>query len=288
MAVEVIVWVLENSPAVGTEKVVLLGLANHAHKDGRNAWPALSTLARYANVGVRAVQKALRKLEDAGHIKVELNAGGNDSTPSDQRPNRYALVMTSPGELRDTGGVKLRTSPPVNYGTEPPVLQDAPPLSHSSSKPSFNRTSTVKKNIASQDSPVLNFESRDVTRKSGSKTREPTAWQEMFGAVALACYESTTLAGKPLKLTASTAKNLTAMGFTPEEVPEIRTWITCNERWRTTVSPSDLETAAPRWKAGLISKPEALPRQTTNEFKADQSDTLDDYEVQFDELRVMK
>jgi hypothetical protein len=68
MSVEVIARVLSDSPTAGNAKVVLLGIANHAHPDGSHAYPSVETLARYARVSRRTVQRVLRALERDGQI----------------------------------------------------------------------------------------------------------------------------------------------------------------------------------------------------------------------------
>ena len=112
MSIESMSWVLNYSPVSGSEKIVLLGIANHADDQGGNAWPSVSTLARYANVSERAVQQALQKLRDGGHIDIIPNAGGTAKTRSDRRPNLYKILyMQADGTHRtsprsDTNGVK--------------------------------------------------------------------------------------------------------------------------------------------------------------------------------------
>lgn len=69
MSVEVIAAVLNHSPTAGNAKVILLGLANHAHPDGSNARPSVPRLARYARVDPRTVQRNLRELQADGHIE---------------------------------------------------------------------------------------------------------------------------------------------------------------------------------------------------------------------------
>lgn len=51
------------APVGGNPKVVLLGLANHAHPDGSHAFPAIDTLAEYAHCDRRTAQRNVRKLE---------------------------------------------------------------------------------------------------------------------------------------------------------------------------------------------------------------------------------
>lgn len=86
--------VLHHSPAVGTDKIVLLGIANHDGDGG--AWPSIATLAKYANVTERSVQYSLDKLEQSGQIRRELNAGGTRRTRDHERPNWYEVLVRCP------------------------------------------------------------------------------------------------------------------------------------------------------------------------------------------------
>lgn len=112
MSIEAISWALNKAPIPRDRRdasslaVVLVGLANHADPDGRNAFPSLATLARYTRLSERSIRYALRTLEDLGLIR------GSDPEivaayvkRADRRPNGYDLAM---------------------HRTEPPV--DTPPL----------------------------------------------------------------------------------------------------------------------------------------------------------------
>ena len=85
-------WVLNHSPTTGTDKLVLLGIANHADEYGENAWPSIPTLARYAGVTERNARHAVRRLEDAGEIATEERRGGRVDSDPRYRTNRYTLV----------------------------------------------------------------------------------------------------------------------------------------------------------------------------------------------------
>lgn len=131
MSIEAMVWVLRNSPTSGTAKVLLLGIANHADDEGRNAWPSVTTLALYANLEPRGVKKALRRLEAEGHLRIEPQAGGSADMRSDRRPNRYSVIMNgvSSRTPRQVDGV----SPSVRRG----VLQGPNGVSHRTPEPSI-------------------------------------------------------------------------------------------------------------------------------------------------------
>jgi hypothetical protein len=68
MSVEAFSWAL-GVPIGGNAKVILLGLANHAHPDGSDAYPALDTLAVYAHCDRSTARRNVRKLVEAGWIK---------------------------------------------------------------------------------------------------------------------------------------------------------------------------------------------------------------------------
>ena len=87
--------VLNHSRARGTDKVVLLGIANHDGDGG--AWPSLATLARYANVDERSVRRSIASLVALGELAVEVNAGGTGATRGDRRPNLYRILVTADG-----------------------------------------------------------------------------------------------------------------------------------------------------------------------------------------------
>jgi hypothetical protein len=112
MSVEVMAWVLRNSPTTGGDRLVLLAIADHAANDGSNAWPSVRTIATYANLCERAAHYAIARLVRDGHLVVERNMGGTWDTPPDRRPNRYRVVIHSGVQQiapRDANGVQSET-----------------------------------------------------------------------------------------------------------------------------------------------------------------------------------
>lgn len=87
------VWAIEDAPDVPPQCVaVLQGLANHAGRDGRNAFPSIRLLAHYTRKGERAVQKDLRVLEEAGLIRRGDQRAAFD-IPERYRPTVWDLAM---------------------------------------------------------------------------------------------------------------------------------------------------------------------------------------------------
>src|SRR6218665_3218285 len=94
MSVESLPIPLHHSRARGAAKLVLIGIANH-DGDGR-AWPAVATLARYAGVTERNVQKALAALETLGELRRLVSSGGDHSTADHMNPNLYQFLLRCP------------------------------------------------------------------------------------------------------------------------------------------------------------------------------------------------
>lgn len=59
---------MKHSDATLGARLVLLVLAEHAHEDGSEAFPKVETIASKARMSRKAVQDALRRLEDGQHI----------------------------------------------------------------------------------------------------------------------------------------------------------------------------------------------------------------------------
>ena len=133
MSVEHMAVVLHHSGSSGTAKLVLLGIANHDGDGG--AWPTVRTLAKYANVTHRQVQKAVSQLVGLGELRVQVQAGGSNNYPDHARPNRYdVLVRCPPWCDRSPSHRDVRQQPdylwidPVTDWT-PGVVGDTPPVS---------------------------------------------------------------------------------------------------------------------------------------------------------------
>lgn len=94
MSIEALSMVLNHSKAIGSQKVVLLGIANHLGPDAtEGAWPSQKRLADYSNMSERGVQKCIDKLVASGELKVEVAAG---HSRNQYKPNRYWITIGCP------------------------------------------------------------------------------------------------------------------------------------------------------------------------------------------------
>lgn len=132
MSIEATSWALNvDTVPDSTARVILLGLANHASRDGSAAWPSVATLAEYAVCSGRTVQRKLRDLEALGLLQ-KGDQRLVTHLPADRRPVVYDLPvgvticrpvtesgvtpMTRRGDTAGTDGVTpLSPKPSMNH-----------------------------------------------------------------------------------------------------------------------------------------------------------------------------
>lgn len=140
MSFEATTWALNIDGVTDpTSRVILLGLASHAHKDGTAAWPSVATLAKYAVCSERTVHRRLRELEAIGLIR-RGDQRLVEAIPPGRRPVVYDLPVgvsvwhagrgdslsgvspeASRGDTRGTSGVSAVADKPSfsPYGEKP-------------------------------------------------------------------------------------------------------------------------------------------------------------------------
>ena len=93
MSIEAMAVCMQHAPFAGRDKLVLLGIANHDGDGG--AFPAIGTLARYANCSVASVKRSLAVLVDAGAIVKHVQKGGMN-VPEYAKTNLYEVMVECP------------------------------------------------------------------------------------------------------------------------------------------------------------------------------------------------
>lgn len=163
MSVEATAIALHHSRAKGAALLVLWGIANHDGDGG--AWPSIATLAHYARVNERQVQKCIAELERLGEIRRHRQMGGTALTPEHLRPNLYEFRLQCPPSCDRTKNHRTRGShytpelfTGVSSGT-PGVLRDTPGVSSTTPEPSINpiqdSENGSRDNRAREDAPHL-------------------------------------------------------------------------------------------------------------------------------------
>jgi DNA-binding transcriptional regulator YhcF (GntR family) len=88
MSCEAVKWVLHNSKAKGSARLVLLSIAEHSDRHGERAWPSYARLAREAGVNYTTVWRSIEILERLDEIEI-VRGGGRTRT------NHYRMKWVS-------------------------------------------------------------------------------------------------------------------------------------------------------------------------------------------------
>lgn len=76
MSVRIMAEVFDRYPGGGTELLLALAIADHAHDDGTNVYPSVKRLAEKTRQSERSVQYHLRKMEETGWLLLVREAVG--------------------------------------------------------------------------------------------------------------------------------------------------------------------------------------------------------------------
>lgn len=124
------VW--KNSKAKGGNLLVMLALADFARDDGY-CWPSIDTVSKYARIGRRATQRAIRSLVDAGELAIE-EGGGRHKT------NTYRILVIEKGVKETPFNLTERAS----FLTETAAPTPPDPLLTIKNRKRRERTPTAK------------------------------------------------------------------------------------------------------------------------------------------------
>lgn len=133
MSIRAVAWVLDRSPAEGTDLLVMIALADFADESGLS-WPSVRRLAHRARVSERTARRALRNLEAIGQVTTD-GGGGRAS-------NRYRLTFADPLPLPGSTPVNLAGVPgqadPRSDSPPRTQLRPGTPDTAVSAEPSMN------------------------------------------------------------------------------------------------------------------------------------------------------
>ena len=104
MSIEVMSWVWKKSKATGTDKFVLLAIADNAWDDGSNAWPSVNTISRKTGLSTRTVQRCIQNIHDLGELNTIDRPGHS---------NLYRVVMSESEAKPATKSVVRQNTLPV-------------------------------------------------------------------------------------------------------------------------------------------------------------------------------
>jgi len=129
VSVKVMTWVWDHSSSRGSDRLVLLAIADCASEDGSNAYPSMAELVRKTGLSERAVQYAIKALVALGELFVAANGGPRGC-------NRYRVVMSEavqemhpaadapPQDVRGANGAGVQTVHPPKGASDAPGVHE--------------------------------------------------------------------------------------------------------------------------------------------------------------------
>lgn len=126
MSVKIMSQVWEDESLTGTEKLILLSLADHANDEGV-CYPSIARLVRRTGFSERAIQGAIKRLCDGGRLEINPNAGpkgcnvfrikppqemhpAGDAPPQEMREPPQQVRQTPAGDAPEPSGTVIKTS----------------------------------------------------------------------------------------------------------------------------------------------------------------------------------
>lgn len=174
MSVEAFSWAL-SVPIGGNAKVILLGLANHAHPDGTEAYPALDTLAKYAHCDRSTARRNVRKLITEGWIFEDGHG------PRGQI--KYRLPVTDPRGTRMPPPPLKREVAPGQPGGGTSALEGVAPMQPEPSIEPFDVEPVIEARERAQTPTGYSFNGHRVKAEDGQKACGVLAtFNELAGA----------------------------------------------------------------------------------------------------------
>jgi len=107
-----VTWAFEQQTGAYASKLVLVKLADNSNDDGVS-WPSVGYMVRHTELSERAIREHLRKLEDAGLIRIIPRKNDDGSN----RSNVYQLCMGGRGQVAPTD---TNPAPPGAAGAKKP------------------------------------------------------------------------------------------------------------------------------------------------------------------------
>jgi hypothetical protein len=153
---QAVTWVLEKSEARLGSRLVLLSIASHANREGRDSWPSVNMICLECRLSRREVQYALRALENNGELRTTEIRG---------RSNRYSIPQVE----QWIGAQTLRTAKiaPAQSEASTCAMECAPPAQPSAPELSFKGQEKGKRKRVHKPnaSPSLSIEEQKEAQR---------------------------------------------------------------------------------------------------------------------------
>ncbi|MEU1309454.1 helix-turn-helix domain-containing protein [Streptomyces cinnamoneus] len=168
MSTEAVKWAMDDAPMLRTEKGkpdttarhVLQALAEHAHKDGSNAHPSLLRIQYRTGYDRRTVQRAERRLEDAGLISADGSVRGC---------TRWRLHLEKRRPASDWAALEAEEEAERTAAAERKRKSRAKRVTHSNDVTVTHSDSVTEPDVTHPEYDRHAFEVRDVTHSASGR-----------------------------------------------------------------------------------------------------------------------
>ena len=158
MSVQAQSWVIKYSQHKGSELLLMLMIANHAHADGTNAFPSLKLLAEECRMSRRQIARLVKTLEASGELVVHRRGTRTNSYSirmEDDPPRAPAATPDATSDKMSPPASDIIVSPPSDITVSPPLEPSLTVKEPSPNKPAVR--SNTKGDIASNFGPPQNL-----------------------------------------------------------------------------------------------------------------------------------
>jgi hypothetical protein len=197
---------------------------------------------------------AFRALSDLAALGVVVCTNGVTTLAQDWR------------KACDNSSARLVTKLTVGRSKKAVSHSDSEPLKEVERSRSKRSKRKEKKKPPSEENTPKSFQNLEISKP---KPDEPMPRDEMFDAIAVACFGGLDGLTKPNATRIGAAKKtLVSSGYSAADVPKIAAWINENQAWREGIfDVSVLITSATSWRNHKF----AIPKPTTTRLEPDMS-----------------
>lgn len=267
MSVQALGWVFDHSPTTGSDRLVLLSLANHAgdtaNGDGYEAYPSNETIGREAGLTrEQTVKDAINRLIADGAITRVINGAPDERMRRDRRTNLCTILLDH-GRACDkprctwcrTAGTRETSPRPTTRGD----TDHGSPRDATGARETNERGHAKRENGGTRTEPLIT-RATVIESSLAAGEGEIDPFDQLFEALTAAVGVTPVTHSERMAF-ARAARELSRAGVTPADVaPRVAAY---RHRWpNVVVTPaaitkhwSSLAPAAPRYSGGISDRP---------------------------------
>lgn len=121
MSIRLMTLVWDNFPRGGSEKLIMLAMADWANDFGGSLYPSIATVAQKTNISDKQARRIIHTLIDDGYLTVV----GNDNGGAPTQTRQYQLIVSKLQAVSQSVTPPIDVTPPTHGSTPlPPVGVD--------------------------------------------------------------------------------------------------------------------------------------------------------------------